>query len=70
MLTKKIESERLTFPNNNQRYSETNMMIKSLSSIKNKNKYSINLTQQNSAKRDGYPENKKKGIIKKKNFSK
>ena len=68
MLSKKIESERITFPNNNKRYSNTTSMVKSLSS--NKNKYSNNLTQQNSAKRKGNLDSVQNDKIKRKNLLK
>ena len=70
MLSKKIESERITFPNNNKRYSNTTSMVKSLSSNKNKNKYSNNLTQQNSAKRKGNLGSVQNDKIKRKNLLK
>ncbi len=68
MLSKKIESERITFPNNNKRYKNTTSMVKSLSS--NKNKYSNNLTQQNSAKRKGNLDSVQNDKIKRKNLLK
>ena len=70
MLSKKIESERITFPNNNKRYSNATSMVKSLSSNKNKNKYSNNLTQQNSAKREGNLDSVQNDKIKRKNLLK
>jgi len=70
MLSKKIESERITFPNNNKRYKNTTSMVKSLSSNKNKNKYSNNLTQQNSAKREGNLDSVQNDKIKRKNLLK
>ena len=70
MLSKKIESERITFPNNNKRYLNTTSMVKSLSSNKNKNKYSNNLTQQNSAKREGNLGSVQNDKIKRKNLLK
>ena len=68
MLTNKIESERRTFPNENKRYSD-NKPSKSLSSIKNKNNFKKNVTQQNSAKRQGYYEKEIENKIKRKNLS-
>ena len=45
-------------------------MVKSLSSNKNKNKYSNNLTQQNSAKREGNLDSVQNDKIKRKNLLK
>ena len=68
MLTNKIESERRTFPNENKRYSD-NKPSKFLSSINNKNNFKKNMTQQNSAKRQGYYEKEIENKIKRKNLS-
>jgi len=68
MLPNKIESERRTFPNENKRYSD-NKPAKSLSSINNKNNFKKNMTQQNSAKRQGYYEKEIENKIKRKNLS-
>ena len=64
MITNKIGTERLTFPNNNNKKSSENKKVKSLS-IKNKLNYKKNISQQNSAKREGYSQkdsNKKKNL--------
>ena len=69
MLTNKIGSERLTFPNDSKNYIENKMTKSSLSlSIRTKNKK--NMTQQNSAKRDGYLLKEAKNKKKPKNYSK
>jgi len=69
MLTNKIGSERLTFPNDSKNYIENKMTKSSLSlNIRTKNKK--NMTQQNSAKRDGYLLKDSKNKKKPKNYSK
>jgi hypothetical protein len=69
MLTNKIGSERLTFPNDSKNYIENKMTKSSLSlNIRTKNKK--NMTQQNSAKRDGYLLKEAKNKKKPKNYSK
>jgi hypothetical protein len=69
MLTNKIGSERLTFPNNSKNYIENKMTKSSLSlNIRTKNKK--NMTQQNSAKRDEYLLKEAKNKKKPKNYSK
>ena len=69
MLTNKIGSERLTFPNDSKNYIENKMTKSSLSlNIRTKNKK--NMTQQNSAKRDGYLLKEVKNKKKPKNYSK
>lgn len=65
MITNKTGTERLTFPNNNNnKKSSENKKVKSLS-IKNKINFKKNISQQNSAKREGYSQkdaNKKKNL--------
>ena len=68
MLTNKIESERLTFPGENKRYTD-NKHPKSLLSINNKFNFKKNMTQQNSAKREGYSKKEVENKIKRKNLS-
>ena len=68
MLTNKIESERLTFPNENKRYSEDKTSKSSLS-LNPKLNHKKNITQQNSAKRKGFYEKDEENKIKKKSFS-
>ena len=69
MLTNKIGSERLTFPNDSKNYIENKMTKSSLSlNIRTKNKK--NMTQQNSAKRDEYLLKEAKNKKKAKNYSK
>lgn len=69
MLTNKIGSERLTFPNDSKNYIENKMTKSSLSlNIRTKNKK--NMTQQNSAKRDEYLLKEAKNKKKPKNYSK
>ena len=53
MNIKKIGSERLTFPNESKQNTD-NKMTKSLLSINTKYKNKKNISQQNSAKREGY----------------
>ena len=69
MITNKIGSERLTFPNNDKRYSETKV-AKSLNLIENKSNNKKNKTQQNSAKREGHSEKEIENKIKRNNISK
>ena len=69
MLTNKIGSERLTFPNDSKNYIENKMTKSSLSlNIRTKNKK--NMTQQNAAKRDEYLLKEAKNKKKPKNYSK
>ena len=68
MITNKIESERLTFPNENKRYSE-DKTSKSLLSLNTKINHKKNITQQNSAKRKGLYEKEEENKIKKKSLS-
>ena len=67
MITNKIESERLTFPNENKRYSE-DKTSKSLLSLNSKINNKKNITQQNSAKRKGFYEKDEENKIKKKSL--
>lgn len=69
MHTNKIGSERLTFPNESKNYIE-NKMTKSSASLNIRTKNKKNMTQQNSAKRDGYLLKEAKNKKKPKNFSK
>ena len=68
MITNKIESERLIFPNENKRYSE-DKTLKSLLSLNSKINNKKNITQQNSAKRKGFYEKDEENKIKKKSLS-
>ena len=68
MLTNPIESERLTFPNGNKRYSDRKHP-KTLLTIKTKFNFKKNITQQNSAKREEYFKKEDEDKIKRKNLS-
>ena len=68
MITNKIESERLTFPNENKRYSE-DKTSKSLLSLNTKINNKKNITRRNSAKGKGFYEKDEENKIKKKSLS-
>ena len=69
MLTNKIGSERLTFPNDYNNYIN-NKMTKSSASLNIRLNNKKNMTQQNSAKRDGYSEKHSKNKKSSKNLTK
>ena len=69
MNIKKIGSERLSFPNDSKQNTE-NKMAKSSLSINNRKKNKKNMSQQNSAKREGHSEKEIENKIKRKNLSK
>ena len=68
MNIKKIGSERLTFPNDSKQNTE-NKMTKSSLSINNRPKNKKNMSQQNSAKRDGCSNKKSEIKNNRKNLS-
>ena len=69
MQTNKIGSERLTFPNDYNNYIN-NKMTKSSASLNIRPNIKKNMTQQNSAKRDGYFGKHSKNKNNSKNLSK